>query len=119
VVAVGAFVVGLVLGLAGIGLTIWMILRIWKAGPRASIAAWITAGVIGFAVAFGVLGTALALLKAFGAAGGESVDPSRKARILAEGISEAINCTAFGVLLWVPSMIVAFMLTRRKEPSSE
>ncbi len=46
----------------------------------------------------GLFGTITGLIKAFGAVGGESVDPSQKARILAEGISEAMNCTAFGLL---------------------
>jgi len=45
----------------------------------------------------GLFGTIVGLIKAFGAVGGESVDPSQKARILAEGISEAMNCTAFGL----------------------
>ncbi len=45
----------------------------------------------------GLLGTITGLIKAFGAVGGESVDPSQKARVLAEGISEAMNCTAFGL----------------------
>jgi len=46
----------------------------------------------------GLFGTIVCLIKAFGAVGGESVDPSQKARILAEGISEAMNCTAFGLI---------------------
>jgi biopolymer transport protein ExbB/TolQ len=46
----------------------------------------------------GLFGTITGLIKAFGAVGGESVDPSQKARILAEGISEAMNCTAFGLI---------------------
>lgn len=46
----------------------------------------------------GLLGTVLGLIKSFGAVGGESVDPSQKARILALGISEAMNCTAFGLV---------------------
>src|SRR4029079_17159895 len=54
---------------------------------------------------FGLFGTIVGLIKAFGAVGGESVDPSQKARILAEGISEAMNCTAFGLI----SAIVALM----------
>src|SRR4051795_13548952 len=37
----------------------------------------------------GLLGTIAGLIKSFGAVGGDSVDPSQKARILAEGISEA------------------------------
>jgi biopolymer transport protein ExbB/TolQ len=46
----------------------------------------------------GLFGTIVGLIKAFGAVGGESIDPSQKARILAEGISEAMNCTAWGLL---------------------
>lgn len=53
----------------------------------------------------GLFGTIVGLMRAFGAVGGESVDPSQKARILAEGISEAMTCTAFGLL----SAIVALM----------
>ncbi len=53
----------------------------------------------------GLFGTIVGLIKAFGAVGGESVDPSQKARILAEGIAEAMNCTAFGLL----SAITALM----------
>lgn len=53
----------------------------------------------------GLFGTIVGLIKAFGAVGGESVDPSQKARILAEGISEAMNCTAFGLI----SAITALM----------
>ena len=53
----------------------------------------------------GLFGTISGLIRAFGAVGGESVDPSQKARILAEGISEAMVCTAFGLI----SAIVALM----------
>jgi biopolymer transport protein ExbB len=53
----------------------------------------------------GLFGTIVGLIKAFGAVGGESVDPSQKARILAEGISEAMNCTAFGLLSAITALI--------------
>lgn len=52
----------------------------------------------------GLFGTIVGLIKAFGAVGGESVDPSQKARILAEGISEAMNCTAFGLIAAITSL---------------
>ena len=52
----------------------------------------------------GLFGTIVGLIKAFGAVGGESVDPSQKARILAEGISEAMNCTAFGLISAITSL---------------
>lgn len=46
----------------------------------------------------GLFGTIIGLIKSFGAVGGESVDPSDKSRILAEGIAEAMSCTAFGLM---------------------
>ena len=53
----------------------------------------------------GLFGTIAGLIKSFGAVGGESVDPSQKARILAEGISEAMNCTAFGLIVAIIGLI--------------
>ena len=43
----------------------------------------------------GLLGTITGMIKSFGAAAG--ADASRKATLLAAGISEAMNCTAFGI----------------------
>jgi len=48
-----------------------------------------------FAVMAGLLGTIAGMIKSFGGAAG--ADASRKAAILAEGIAEALNCTAFGI----------------------
>ena len=53
----------------------------------------------------GLLGTVTGLIMAFGAVSGESVDPSQKARILAQGISEAMNCTAFGLVVAIMALI--------------
>ena len=53
----------------------------------------------------GLLGTVSGLISSFGAVSGESVDPSQKARILAEGISEAMNCTAFGLIVAIIGLI--------------
>jgi biopolymer transport protein ExbB/TolQ len=53
----------------------------------------------------GLLGTVTGLIMAFGAVSGESVDPSQKARILAQGISEAMNCTAFGLIVAIVALI--------------
>jgi biopolymer transport protein ExbB/TolQ len=53
----------------------------------------------------GLFGTILGLIKAFGAVGGESIDPSQKARILAEGISEAMVCTAFGLMSAITALV--------------
>lgn len=93
--------------------TMRLVRRVWKTRERASFATKLVVVVVVAAATFGALGTLIGMAKAFGAVGGESRDPSQKARILAEGISEAMNCTAFGVLLWVPSIIVAFILLKR------
>src|SRR4029079_9480691 len=53
----------------------------------------------------GLLGTVSGLIQSFGAVSGESGDPSQKARILAEGISEAMNCTAFGLIVAIMGLI--------------
>jgi biopolymer transport protein ExbB len=53
----------------------------------------------------GLLGTVSGLIQSFGAVSGEGVDPSQKARILAEGISEAMNCTAFGLIVAIMALI--------------
>jgi len=50
-----------------------------------------------------------------GAVGGDGSDPSQQARILAEGISEAMNSTAFLLATWLPSLIATFVLMRRRE----
>jgi len=66
----------------------------------------------------GLFGTIVGLIKAFGAVGGESVDPSQKARILAEGISEAMNCTAFGLISAITAL-VGFAFLNGKTQSLE
>src|SRR4029079_19556157 len=53
----------------------------------------------------GLLGTVSGLITSFGAVAGESVDPSQKARVLAQGISEAMNCTAFGLAVAIIGLI--------------
>lgn len=53
----------------------------------------------------GLLGTVTGLIKSFGAVAGGSIDPSQKATILASGISEAMNCTAFGLGVAIVGLI--------------
>jgi biopolymer transport protein ExbB/TolQ len=53
----------------------------------------------------GLLGTVTGLIISFGAVSGESVDPAQKARILSEGISEAMHCTWFGLLVAIIGLI--------------
>ena len=57
---------------------------------------------------FGLLGTILGLIKCFGAVA--QVDPATKATVLSLGISEAMNCTAFGLTVAIPSLLAFSVL---------
>jgi biopolymer transport protein ExbB/TolQ len=50
-----------------------------------------------FAVMAGLIGTITGMIKSFGAVGEGDKGGSEKATVLADGISEALNCTAFGI----------------------
>ena len=63
----------------------------------------------------GLLGTVSGLIVSFGAVSGESVDPSQKARILAEGISEAMNCTAFGLIVAIIALVAFAVLNGKTQ----
>jgi len=63
----------------------------------------------------GLLGTVSGLIEAFGAVSGKSVDPSQKATILAAGISEAMNCTQFGLLAAIIGLIGFAILNGRTQ----
>lgn len=52
----------------------------------------------------GLLGTVIGLIGAFAALG--EADPGEKADLLSAGISEAMNCTAFGLMVAIPTLIV-------------
>jgi hypothetical protein len=71
-------------------------------------------GIVGLAgsMLVGAEGTLVGLVKEFGAVGGESIDPSQKARLLGEGIAQGMNCIAFGVALWIPSLLIALVVER-------
>ena len=63
------------------------------------------------ATLLGLLGTVSGLIHAFGAVA--NVNPAEKANLLSSSISEAMNCTAFGLVTAVPILFVhAFLQTK-------
>lgn len=63
------------------------------------------------ATLIGLLGTITGLIGAFGAVA--NVSPSEKATLLAASISEAMNCTAFGLLVAIPLLgLFGFLQTK-------
>jgi biopolymer transport protein ExbB/TolQ len=114
VMGAGVILVWLLLGVAGVGVTAWVLRRVWKVRKQLPLGTKFIASVAAAAAICGAAGTLLGLVIAFRAVRSESVDPSQNARILAEAISEAMNCTASGLLVWLPSIIAAFLSTRAR-----
>jgi biopolymer transport protein ExbB len=61
----------------------------------------------------GLLGTVSGLIRCFEAVA--NVNPADKATILAAGISEAMNCTAFGLLTAIPALMAFSVLMGRTQ----
>ena len=66
------------------------------------------------ATLLGLLGTISGLIASFAAAA--KIDPSQKAELLAKGISEAMNCTAYGLIVAIFSLL-AYALLQGKTQS--
>lgn len=63
------------------------------------------------ATLLGLLGTVIGLIGAFAALG--NADPAQKADLLSAGISEAMNCTAFGLMVAIPNLLLHSYLQSR------
>jgi biopolymer transport protein ExbB/TolQ len=61
----------------------------------------------------GLLGTIFGLITAFSAVGAS--DPAQRGAFLAAGISEAMNTTAFGLLVAIPTLLIHGFLAGRVE----
>ena len=65
------------------------------------------------ATLLGLLGTIVGLIGAFSAVAG--ANPADKATMLASSISEAMNCTAFGLLTAIPALVAYSVLQGRTQ----
>ena len=115
--AIWTILICLALGLGAAVLIVQWVRRLWRR-PDLPLRTRVIALIVGGVASFAAWGLLLGLVKAFGAVGGESVDPSQKARILAEGIAEAMNCAAFGILVGLPSVLVLAFLTKKQRGES-
>lgn len=59
----------------------------------------------------GLLGTITGLIRSFGSL--SAADPAQKQQLLAKGISEAMNCTAFGLIVAVIAIIIHSYLSNK------
>ena len=97
-----------------VGITALWARRAWRRRDQYSPLAKVAAVLVFASALTGAFGTAAGLIMAFGAVGGESVDPSQKARVLAEGIATAMNCTSFASLVWLASALTLFLVNRKQ-----
>ncbi len=65
------------------------------------------------ATLMGLLGTITGLIRSFAAVA--NTDPATKAALLTKGISEAMNCTAFGLIVAVPAVLIYSVLQNRAQ----
>lgn len=65
------------------------------------------------ATLLGLLGTIFGLTTAFAAVG--AADPAQRSAFLASGISQALNTTAFGLMVAVPAMVIHSLLVGKVE----
>lgn len=65
------------------------------------------------ATLFGLLGTVTGLISSF--AGVASASPVERANLLSQGISEALNSTAFGLLAAIPALVAFAVFQNRTE----
>lgn len=61
----------------------------------------------------GLLGTVVGLIHSFGAVA--KADAATKSTLLAAGISEAMNCTAFGLIVAIPALLAYAVLQSRTQ----
>jgi biopolymer transport protein ExbB len=82
--------------------------------PRIEKRTGLLAMLSNMATLLGLLGTITGLIGAFGAVA--NVSPSEKATLLAASISEAMNCTAFGLLVAIPLLgVFGYVQTRAQD----
>jgi hypothetical protein len=114
--ATGVLLVWLLLGVIAAVAATWWARRLWTRREELSAGAKAVALVVAVTLIAATLGTVVGLANAFSAVDGDAVDPSERARMLAEGISQAMNFTSLGIataLLGAP--ILGLMTRKRRE----
>jgi biopolymer transport protein ExbB/TolQ len=84
-----------------------------RESPRLEMRTGYLAMIGNVATLLGLLGTIIGLIGAFGAVA--NANPADKATILASSISEAMNCTAFGLLTAIPALVAYSVLQGRTQ----
>src|SRR4051812_13122897 len=73
--------------------------------PTRWIAGLIVGAALMLAPVIGIAVTVFGMIRAFHSVA--QADPAMKSQMLADGIAEAMNFTAFGILLFIPGVVIA------------
>jgi biopolymer transport protein ExbB/TolQ len=111
----GVLLYWLVFAVVVAGSTGWLLRRVGTRWSNVGVAVKAIGAVATISGTLAILGTLRGLVDALRAMHGNDVDPSQKARMLAEGISTTMNSIAIGAGAWLPSVIVLFILVRKRE----
>src|SRR5512146_836984 len=84
-----------------------------RESPRIEKRTGYLAMISNIATLLGLLGTIIGLIHCFGAVA--NANPADKATILSQGISEAMYCTAFGLSVAIPTLILYSVLQGRTQ----
>jgi hypothetical protein len=107
-----------VVGLAAVVVTVRWSRLVWVRRKELPAKVQPLAMVVAATGPLGSLVTILGAIKTVGAVGGESVDPSQKARILAEDTAGAASWMASGLALWVASAVaLAWLMRQGRDPA--
>jgi len=105
----------LFIGTLGGAATGWLVRHVWRRQPPPSfpvrsLAIAAVMGTIGsmLGTAFGVVKVLLAMQD------GTTPHPSERMRTFARGISFAMNSMALGLVVWVPTIVIAVAFLRRE-----
>ena len=94
----------------GMGMTVRLTRRVWR-HENTGLKTKAVASMLAAASLYGAFQALLGVLRALSITG-VGADPSRAAAQLAQGISQAMNCTAFALVIGVPSAVAAWFITR-------
>lgn len=67
----------------------------------------------------GLLGTILGMIDVFAQVSNPNVDAANKSSMLTGGISEAMNCTAYGLITAIPPLVIYSLLQGRTQSLSD
>jgi cell division protein FtsW (lipid II flippase) len=111
--AAGVLMVWLLLGVIAAAGVAWWARRLWTKREELSLGAKALAALVALILIVAALGTVASIAKAFIAVDGEAVDPSEKARLVAEGISAAMNLTSLGIATALVGAVILRLIRSR------